>query len=135
MRTKPYTLADVDAGTRRKMERVIVQELVLAAKREFARRKWPLTGTDGRTKIDKSFGCKVSKTEIRVWSSFPGIESFATGIPVTRDSEGKVIMYQGPVQMEDVWLHPKMGSRNFLHLGLDKGTERALQLMFDACFK
>lgn len=116
--------------------KVMVQELSIAASKEFTRRKWSIWSGDRRTKITDSFKYKlVSDSSIELTSSFPGIENFVTGTPISRDSEGNIIVKRGGFQAGSAWFHPGIGRKNFLNVGLEKGREAAQKIMVNAALR
>ena len=106
--------------------KAMVVELIDAARKEFARRKWSMIGSDGRTVIIRSFSYRVTGPgTLELKSTFPGIEAYATGIPIKRDNGGNIILHQGPLTTASAWIHPGVSRSNFLHVGLTKGKEAA----------
>lgn len=121
-----------EAATR--IGKILVQELVQAAKAEFSRRQWPLKSPSG-VDISKSFAFTVTgKGIIEITSTFPGLEDYATGMAIKRDAEGKLIIHHGSLTRGDLWTHPGAGKRNFIYFGLEKGWKAAEEIVLDEAF-
>lgn len=109
--------------------KAMVAALVKEAEAEFSRRGWTTVSRDGRTRLRESFKYRILAQEIELICTWPGIENFATGIAIKKDDEGNIIVKTGPVQLKNVWIAPGAYKNNFLHKGIKKGKEAALEIM------
>ena len=115
---------------------IVVEEIIRAAKAEFARRRWSLLSPDGRTNITKSFKYVIKgDNSFEISSSFPGLENYATGIPLKRDPEGNIIVHHGALQLDNLWIHPGVGKRNFLNVGMEKGMKAAESVILEEVWR
>lgn len=122
---------NLSLAARRRVGQAFVDSLVTEAKKEFSRRRWSLVGSDGRTRIDRSFEYEVTARGLKITSDFPGIESYATGIALDLDPEGKVITASVPGTLGDVWLSPVFRNRNFLYKGIQAGMQQMVAILIE----